>query len=996
MKISPQFQLTIGLVALVLSTVLVADLVGLLPRSEAQLRDSRRVLGESFAVQLSSAASNGGDQYIETVLEEIVRRDGTVLYAGLFRENGRELASFGSAKFDANANFDFSSYDNLVIPIYQRNVKWGEARLSFAQSEDFALRYIGIPTETLLFVLFLGAACLITFSLFMRKALAELNPTKAVPQRVNAAFDVLAEGVLIIDEQQQIVLANQSIAKRLGEEPEFMIGKNPDSYQWDLCGDDLEELPWQTAIKHAEHVVGMPLKAQVDDELIAFTVNAAPVEDGQGGHKGVLITFDDVTPLESKNTELANMLAELSVTQKIIEDKNQQLELLATIDPLTGCLNRRSFMSKYKEQHSQARSTGAPLVVFMVDIDHFKQVNDNYGHPVGDQVIKMVAGTLQTHFSRQEFVGRFGGEEFIVSIPGLQLREAMRVAERLRIALSELANRDELPLTTLTASIGVASLDEQEVDPEELIDRADRALYQAKNTGRNKVCHFDPDYAPVAKKQPGDTEPAERTGSGKTVIVKTLKSELESMQKIVRKQANEITHKSMHDEFTGLPNRFLLQDRLSQAIKLSDRNGNMTAVVSISLSGYQKLDDLLGHDAADEMISEAARRVERVVRSADSIGVAFNEQALTFSRIADNELAMLIVDLDAVESVPKIISRITRALEKAFIVNDNEFLNDVYCGIALYPHDGNETDVLIRNASLARSYAKHRSPRSDNAYFSRDIDELATKNAAIAVELRKAIANDGLNVIYQPKVNAVTKQVTGIEALARWTHSELGDIGPTEFITIAENIGVINQLTDWVVSRVCEDISDVDLGGLRVSINVSPLELHDAGTSDRILNIVREKGVSPGQLEIEITESSILNNFDMARTILKRFQNEGVLVVLDDFGTAYSSLNLLIEIPVDIIKIDRSFVAEIHNAHDNKAVVQAIIQMARTMGKRVVAEGVETVAERDCLIDLGCREIQGYLYSTPLTFEDLQAYIKKFGVYNLSSRTALNILEKTA
>jgi EAL domain-containing protein (putative c-di-GMP-specific phosphodiesterase class I) len=181
-----------------------------------------------------------------------------------------------------------------------------------------------------------------------------------------------------------------------------------------------------------------------------------------------------------------------------------------------------------------------------------------------------------------------------------------------------------------------------------------------------------------------------------------------------------------------------------------------------------------------------------------------------------------------------------------------------------------------------------------------------------------------------------------------------------------------------------------------VSINVSPMELYDENTADRLLDIVRNKGVSPQQVEIEITESSILNNFDLARRILTKFQNEGVLVVLDDFGTAYSSLNLLLEIPVDVIKIDRCFVTQLQDANDNRAVVQAIINMARAMGKRVVAEGVETISERDCLILLGCREMQGYLYARPMGVEQLRAFVEDHGSIDSTGITAMRILEKSA
>ena len=294
--------------------------------------------------------------------------------------------------------------------------------------------------------------------------------------------------------------------------------------------------------------------------------------------------------------------------------------------------------------------------------------------------------------------------------------------------------------------------------------------------------------------------------------------------------------------------------------------------------------------------------------------------------------------------------------------------------------------MLVRNASLARRYAERRSPHySNSAYFSRDIDALAAKNAGIAAELRKAIREGSLGVVYQPKIDTIANKITGCEALARWNHPEIGDVSPEEFIAIAENIGLIHDLTDYVLSRVCDDLSTGALGSMRVSVNVSPLELYDPNTADRLLRVILDKGISPQQLEVEITESSILDNFELAKETLLTLQDAGLLVVLDDFGTAYSSLNLLVEIPVDVIKIDRSFVANVHNAPGNRAVTHAIIQMARAMGKRILAEGVETIEERDCLLTLGCREVQGFLYSKPLPLEGLKRLVVQLGIMDLSS-----------
>lgn len=996
MKVSPHFRLTIGLVTLMLSALFLADLFRLLPRSDTHLRESRKILGESLAVQLSSAAAAGDADQIEAMLEQIVRRNEQVEFAGMVRGDDRWIANFGPPRYLSTEFQDASSLDRLVIPIFERDRQWGEARIVFAQASDWGVRYLGLPSESLTFAGYLAIVCLVVFYIYMRKALSELNPSRAVPERVNAAFNVLAEGVVILDERQRIVLANEMIAHRLGVETSSLVGRSPGDFTWDLSGDGLEELPWQTVIRTGQAVTGMPLQLHIDDERLSFTVNAAPIEDARGHARGVLITFDDVTPLEAKNVELAAMLNELSETQRLIEDKNRQLELLATRDPLTGCLNRRSFLTDYKALFNRAQQEGSALSVLMIDIDHFKRVNDNHGHVVGDEVIKTVASALQQRFAGHSSVARYGGEEFIVALPGVDIAQGYSYAEALRAFISGMPESGPFPVDSLTVSIGIAELTNEVADQVALISQADQALYQAKQTGRNRVCKYDSTYeaAGAAPGREHDVEEGDQDGS--TAVVRKLQSQLKGMHEVVQKQAAEMTHRAMHDDLTGLPNRFLLQDRLTQAMALSDRNDHYAAVVSIGLSSYREIHDLHGHEVAEDMIRGAAQRIETVVRSVDTVGAHFNDQALTFSRIAENELALLIVDVDSLESLPKILDRVTETLEQPFTVHGGNIANAVSCGVAIYPNDGKVAELLIRNASLARRHAQRRGSRSGTAYFSRDIDTMATKHARIATELRNAIVNGDLEVAYQPKIDSVTKHVTGVEALARWNHFEFGRVSPGEFIKIAESIGVIDQLTDWIWSQVCDDISAGHLSGLRVSINVSALELHDIATAARLLNIVRSKGVDPRRVEIEITESSILDNYDLARKILTKLQDAGLLVVLDDFGTAYSSLNLLLEIPVDVIKIDRCFVSQLEDAPDNRAVVQAIIAMAKTMGKRVVAEGVETVNERDCLIRLGCREMQGFLYSKPLDRAALRDFIRAHGEMDTSGLAVLRMLEKSA
>ncbi|MEO1575276.1 MAG: EAL domain-containing protein [Pseudomonadota bacterium] len=337
----------------------------------------------------------------------------------------------------------------------------------------------------------------------------------------------------------------------------------------------------------------------------------------------------------------------------------------------------------------------------------------------------------------------------------------------------------------------------------------------------------------------------------------------------------------------------------------------------------------------------------------------------------------------------RIVERITRALEVPIEVNGHKVLSRVYCGLALFPMDGEGAATLTRNATLARRFAERRSPTSSgSAYFSSEIDAAAAKNTKIAARLHDALINERLSVVYQPKIHADTRRVIGVEALARWTCEELGEIRPDVFVELAEHLGLIHLLTDLVVSQVCRDLNDGKLGDVRVSINVSPLELSDATTADRLLNQLDRYGIPASRIGVELTESTFLDDRDLGRDILETLRDAGILVSLDDFGTGYSSLNMLAQIPVDIIKIDRSFISDVQNTPTKHSIVQAIFVLARTLDMRVVAEGVSTDEEYECLKLLGCTEMQGFLFAEPLPTDQLGQYLRQTGTQRLLPDTS--------
>ncbi|MBD8115799.1 putative bifunctional diguanylate cyclase/phosphodiesterase [Pantoea agglomerans] len=436
-------------------------------------------------------------------------------------------------------------------------------------------------------------------------------------------------------------------------------------------------------------------------------------------------------------------------------------------------------------------------------------------------------------------------------------------------------------------------------------------------------------------------------------------------QSMLRLGASEAQaqHLAFHDVLTGLPNRALVEDRLTQALALATRHDQRVALLLIDLDRFKTINDTHGHHAGDELIIAVAQRLSRIVRASDTVG-----------RIGGDEFIVVMPDVDNIGQVHSLAQRIIDELSEPFTLFGSDVWSGASIGLALAPKDGVDRLELMRKADIALYEAKS-GGRGTYRQFERAMDESVRTRQTIAADLRTALhTHQGLEVWYQPLMDIGGQQMVGIEALLRWHHPARGLIAPGEFIAIAEETGLIIPLGEWVLAEAC--VTQQRFPELLVAVNVSPVQFRSTGFVERVMAIVSQNGGDPKRLELEITEGVLIEDEREARAIIVELRDAGFRIALDDFGTGYSSLNYLSNFPVDKIKIDRSFTQSLDVAENSVAIVESVVKLGHAMGLMVTAEGVETPGQMSALADAGCNQLQGYLFSQAVPADQLAALMK--------------------
>jgi diguanylate cyclase (GGDEF)-like protein/PAS domain S-box-containing protein len=485
--------------------------------------------------------------------------------------------------------------------------------------------------------------------------------------------------------------------------------------------------------------------------------------------------------------------------------------------------------------------------------------------------------------------------------------------------------------------------------------------------GQNRTVHLPPDC--ILIRRDGFEIPVEdsvapihdREGhaTGAVIVFRDVSA--------ARAMAVELAHSAQHDFLTGLPNRTLVNDRVNQAIGLASRHGKKVAVLFLDLDGFKHINDSLGHPTGDRLLQSITERLVNCVRGSDTV-----------SRQGGDEFVVVLQEIEHAEDAAITARRMLKTVAEAHCIVPHDLHVTASIGVSVCPDDGLDAETLIKNADTAMYQAKENG-RQSYQFFKPAMNVRAVERQSIEESLRRALERQEFALQYQPKINLKTREISGAEALIRWTHPVRGLVPPANFIPVAEDCGLIVPIGNWVLREACAQAHAWMKAGLpliSMAVNISAMEFRNESFLDGIFAILDETGLAPGALELELTESVLMKRAESTQSILKSLRATGVRLTVDDFGTGYSSLSYLRKFPVDALKIDQSFVRQITTAPYDTTIVTAVISMGRSLKLRVIAEGVETQEELAFLQAHQCEEAQGYYFSRPIVAEQFAILLK--------------------
>jgi len=422
----------------------------------------------------------------------------------------------------------------------------------------------------------------------------------------------------------------------------------------------------------------------------------------------------------------------------------------------------------------------------------------------------------------------------------------------------------------------------------------------------------------------------------------------------------KIKHLAYHDTLTGLPNRLLFMDRMDQAISRAIRTDGKFTLLFIDIDNFKVINDSMGHDAGDKLLTAVTSRLQKTLRRSDSI-----------ARLGGDEFAVILENISDPEDTVFVANNLLEVLAEPIAINDRKVCIGASIGVAIYPVDGESFGILLKNADTAMYRAKEQG-RNTFEFYTSEMSALAMKRLDLENSLRAAIENEEFVVYYQPKFNLKERRLVGMEALVRWEHPTSGLIPPDEFIPLAEETGLINSLGQWIIESACKQLYEWQKKDYQVpnlAINISARQFQEQNLADIFQQLIEQFHLAPEQLEIELTENILVQDHKRAKIILNELHDMGMLIALDDFGTGYASMAYLKDFPINTVKIDRSFVSGIPTDKENMAIVKAITGLTHALGLNLIAEGVETDQQIEFLKDIDCEQGQGYYWSRPLAAE---------------------------
>ena len=960
---SKSLRLASSLCLLVLCTLFFADVLSLRGHPVQDIQDARKVMVEAFAMQLSPLVGPGDEPALKYAVSRFVESNESVLAASLKQAERGVLATSGDTASLEKMVGTASSTTHLIVPLFQENLVWGTVNILFKSQQRWLMDIVYFG--------FLAISCFVVFFFFLKSVLLQLDPGKAVPDRVNTAFNLFSEGVVILDPDRRIVLANNSAAAMIDTSADAQIGKSLNDWGW--VKDEQWMAPWDSAIESGDAPQDFTAQLECTDGRRLIVVSCTLLGDVDAERRGVMVTLNDKSDLHRKNDELTAALSHLEASERALAEKNDELQTQATTDPLSGLMNRRALLTSFAEIHEYSRQQHKPLVCIMIDIDHFKSINDTHGHGVGDEVICAVASCLQQSARKDDFVGRYGGEEFVLVIPDTTLEEGYAFAERLRKTILLLPQSVNLSIDRLTVSIGLSladpDLEAKTID--QLLEQADQALYGAKESGRNRVISYDPDTIALLESNKQEdklkaidgTEMCDAAAGGDSV---------DMVQAIVARHRTELDMLKTHNVLTGLPKRPLFMESVNTEIERARLNDRTMAVVLIQVKELERIQTFVGPAHANDFVKLIVVHIRNSLRVSEKLTGVIDDRSL--SQLSDNQFGIVFPDFTGIEDVLAVLVRMRRLLLEPVIFQEQTIYPGFNMGIGVYPDVANTADDLVKSASLALRQSQELPEKVAYNFASRHIADKSREYFTLEADLYQAIKSESLTVKFQPKFDLCKRSITSLESLVRWHHPLRGDVSPDIFVPIAESNGLVARIFQQVLTASLAQLVAWDkagLSGLQVSVNLSAVQLRDKRLPDYVLGMLDKYGLAPERLDLELTETAIIKSPALAKKTLLALHNAGISISLDDFGTGYTSLALLSDTPLSTVKIDRSFISTMEQNKRNYAIVHSVIQMAHALKLKVVAEGVETPEQLDLLKTMSCDLVQGFIISKPLNGSDV-------------------------
>ena len=719
------------------------------------------------------------------------------------------------------------------------------------------------------------------------------------------AFET-GQATIITDARLRIQRVNRAFSRITGFSPDDVLGQTPRLFKSGRHGPEFYSRLWE-ALKTYGHWQGEIWNRNKRGEIY-------PV-------------WQSITAVEGDDREVSHYV---SVFHDIAERKRieQTLTREASRDHLTGAANRRTFDRALISLVRNAQTSGGELSVMLFDIDHFKAVNDNHGHEVGDAVLHTLTHLVQQRLRKTDLLARWGGDEFTLLLPDTPLQGACQLAERLR---ADVAGAD-MPGPGVTISIGLVAFKEGDT-ARDLLLRVDAALYRAKHAGRNRV----------------GLDSAARDALGASIAREALIPEAPRYI----------------DEYRGESRRAQLNRLLEDAVLLAGRRNGTLTVCALDVDHFKRVNERLGNRLADRLMVTLAQRLNGRLGREDLV-----------VRTGGDEFVLLMHDIaDA-----SVFEQLLEDIRRPFRLGGHSLVISASLGVANFPVDEIEADVLLRHAQQAMYRAKQNG-RNTLIRFDPGQDRQLRRCQTQRRRIEQAIVDNELCLHYQPQVDMATAQVVGFEALVRWQHPEKGLLAPGEFLPVIEGTWLEAVLGEWVLKTALEQLAcwKDEGGSLPVSVNISPSHLLSPDFVTHLSGLLATMpAILPARLKIEVVETAALHDTAAAIAVISQCQAMGVQVAIDDFGTGFSSLTYLRQLPVDLIKVDKSFVSDMLCDESDRAIVESVIYMARRFDRELLAEGVESVEHASELLGLGCRLAQGYGIARPMPAEALPSWLAEW------------------